>query len=192
MSALIKRLRDEGERFDHRGAGGLILEAATEIENLSSKLGDAEKRIDNLVAVVEAQHAARNVLAGDINLGMTTRIKELEGRLGECQKYWDDEKRRYDATDKAFHQVCDERDALSLRLDASVQRVREALETMEHLRKTMTKEAPFDPNPTVLLRCIDHLKPLVVERHALLSESEREIAGEAAKAIRDAMTKSRD
>lgn len=38
MRSLIERLRDEGESFDHRGAGGLILEAAAALESAESKL----------------------------------------------------------------------------------------------------------------------------------------------------------
>lgn len=50
------------------------------IKELSSRLSRAEK-------LIEAQHAARNALAGDINLGMATLNKELQGRLDECRKF---------------------------------------------------------------------------------------------------------
>lgn len=58
----------DGEAEDIVDAG------IAEIMALQSKLQAAEKTI-------EAMHAARNVLAGDINLGMATLNKELQGRL---------------------------------------------------------------------------------------------------------------
>jgi hypothetical protein len=66
------------------------------------------------------------IAPGDV-VALVDRVEALltaESRLGEQQKYWDDEKIRYDAVDKAFRQVCDERDALSHRLDNALEALR--------------------------------------------------------------------
>ena len=68
------------------------------------ELGDATRECDC------SKPCQKVVKAEDFNA--------LVDRLQETQKYWDDEKRRYDVVDKAFRQVCDERDSLSSRLGA--------------------------------------------------------------------------